>query len=287
MSDQPRSRMPGWFIALMVLGAAGITVWVVLRKKGDLSWLTSAQPASQALSSVGSSRAPVLRAGATAKHADLGPCTLCHAVVGKGSRAVPAIRASSSPVHQYRGGVCINCHQIAAGLSNSVNPVAGQANLPSSAPVAVQAPAPPAPARSSRSATTLPSLSLPARSKATQAPSWLGMSVAPISRETAQQLGIPQNLQGLVITGAQGEAAASGLRPGDVLISVGGVRMTDLERFSTATERGSRSGEILEVLRGGTLHKLFLSRKTATTPTAARAPPPPPRASVEPLGGRQ
>jgi S1-C subfamily serine protease len=90
------------------------------------------------------------------------------------------------------------------------------------------------------------------------------MSVEPISQEAAAQLGIPQNLQGLVITRVQGEAAASGLRPGDVLIAVGGVRTIDLERFSNATERGARSGEILEVLRGGTLHKLFLGRTTST-----------------------
>jgi hypothetical protein len=263
MSSEPASsRIPGWFVALMVIGAAGTTAWVVQRKKSELPWLTDSSLSSASSSTAtasrhpstaladppGSRRAPVLRAGTGAKHTNRGPCTLCHTLVGGSSREVPVIR----PPHAFRGSLCVNCHRIAAVQPDAVGAAGAQQ----------------APGTGSQPA---PGQALPALALAPRRPTagWLGMHVVALERGND----VAPNLRALAITETAAEAAAAGLRAGDVLIAINGVRMIDLQRFLDVTDRGARTGGILEILRDGTLHRVVLGQVAAPALPQAVHPP--------------
>jgi hypothetical protein len=219
---------------------------------------------------------PVIRAGMSAKHAELGPCTTCHSVLGKADRAIPWIHALSLLPHKYRGGVCINCHRIQASLANSVQPVRGGASAASPQLGAVQ---PRAAAVPPRSGTVPLAMQRPtgnaARSPAVTRPqsvtgTWLGMSVVPITPPVIKQLKLPADSSGLVVSTVMARAAAAGLMAGDVLVSIDGAPVHDMQSFLAATQNGTRAGGTLKVLRTG---KPFLVNLGASSPApAARQP---------------
>jgi hypothetical protein len=265
MTLESTGKIPGWFIGVMMLCAGAVTAWVV-RKKLDVAppataaatldgaGTAAAAPSQPALSLAqappGPRQAPPLEAGATSRHEDRGPCTLCHAVFAPGRRPVPPLAARSSLAHPYRGGVCINCHRVTTRAASAV-------------PAAVSSlPRPAAP----REVGALPSLALGAPA-APAAPAWLGLQVAALDAESALRSGVPPGLRGVLVASASAEAAAAGLRPGDLLVSLDGGRIVDLEQFSAATRRGTSPGGLLEVVRSGTLYRLFLGK--ADPPSSA------------------
>ncbi|MEO7271873.1 MAG: DegQ family serine endoprotease [Vicinamibacterales bacterium] len=81
--------------------------------------------------------------------------------------------------------------------------------------------------------------------------SGFGLSVEPLTREIAQQLGVPMGT-GLVITqvAPSSRAADAGLRQGDVIEEVDGVKVTTGEALRSALTKTSKNPALLLVHRG-------------------------------------
>jgi len=78
-----------------------------------------------------------------------------------------------------------------------------------------------------------------------------GVSVDELDRQTAQQLRLPDNVRGVVVTNVDVASAAydAGLRRGDVIQSVNRKPVTTVREFETAIGRGQTV--LLLVNRGG------------------------------------
>jgi Do/DeqQ family serine protease len=66
-----------------------------------------------------------------------------------------------------------------------------------------------------------------------------GMSVEPLTASTARELGVPENLKGVVVTDVEqdGVAASAGLRPGDIITRVDGRDVATVDALRTALRR--------------------------------------------------
>jgi hypothetical protein len=278
-------KIPRGLVVLAMVVTAGITAWALLGKKLSLSW-----PADAAGAAPAARRAPTILVGRAAPHGELGPCTLCHTVMNRGNKAIPPIVATARIPHQYQNGVCINCHRVATGLTNSVT----TASQPSSAtPVspaqqsttqqsATKSPQPAVrgsvqPQASAR----LPSLAI--RPTVAAEAEWLGARLLELDPDSARRHGLPSDLKGLLVTRVQAEAAAVGLTAGDVLVAVNRHIVGTLERLDQVTQGGALQGAVVQVLRNGTLFQAVLSRAAspaAPSQTAAGPAPSPPPAAL-------
>ncbi|HEX7636975.1 MAG TPA: trypsin-like peptidase domain-containing protein, partial [Burkholderiaceae bacterium] len=100
---------------------------------------------------------------------------------------------------------------------------------------------------------------------------WIGMQPRDLTPEFADSFQLPVH-QGVLVTGVlrDGPAARAGLKPGDVVTAIGGVRIVDtgqLLRAVGALKPQARA--VLDVLRGSERLKLVV--------IVAQRPPPPPR----------
>lgn len=270
-----RGKIPGWFVGLVVLVTAAVTCWAMLRRSGgpllpaDLTALPrqvtqvySPVLAGGAQPVAGNRPVPAIRAGMPPSHTERGPCTFCHLVVDAVGNAIPMLQAMASLPHQYRGGLCINCHRV----NNSV-PTGTAAGA--STPVA--APMPMVMARPGVNAN-------PAANAANANPpegSWLGMEVVPVTNITAAQYGLPAGTAGLVVAEAEGVAAAAGVRAGDLLATVNGQPVSDMQSFFVVTQNGQAQGGETTVMRAGRFLRLSLG---ATAPQPAAGQPAQPAA---------
>jgi serine protease Do len=82
----------------------------------------------------------------------------------------------------------------------------------------------------------------------------LGISVASITKEIAQQLDLKSDVKGVVVVNLKlgGAAQEAGLTRGDVIVSVNQQPVTTPTEFGEALKKGdSKKGHLLEVLRDG------------------------------------
>lgn len=188
--------------------------------------------------------APIIVAGSRRPHLDRGNCTTCHTVVRPNGARMPTVRSDSIMPHPYPGGLCINCH-------TTIPPQSGFAGV--ALPGVMQPMAPnPAPPEAQ----------------------WKGMEVAPITALTAMQFGTPAGVNGAVVTEAEGQAAAAGVRPGDVVMGVNGASVTDVMSFNAATQNGALPAGNVQLLRGGTLLEVPIAPPAVGAAPAMGAPAP-------------
>ena len=85
-------------------------------------------------------------------------------------------------------------------------------------------------------------------------PGRFGMSVQPLTPDIAEQLELPRNQKGVVITGVDpsGQAAAAGLREGDVIEKVNGRDVRNVTELRDALDGASDKPALLLVTRDGT-----------------------------------
>jgi hypothetical protein len=286
-------NVPRSLLLVAGLTTAAITAWVILGSDVSGPWLAKLTAADSSSAAALRPIGPTIQLGRAAPHAEFGPCTLCHRILARGNRPIPAIGPSARLAHQYQGGVCVNCHRIGAGLTNSVersatNPVERRAAQQEAAALRQDNATPPArwagrgAPQDRGAASTAPQL--PSLSMTRSAPSsaeWLGMQLIPLDPELAERQGLSRELNGLLITRAREEASAAGLRPGDILIAINRLMVGDLSRLQELTEDGTLSRGVLQILRHGNLFRVVLS--SATRPPQAS----PPRAAhpQSPSGG--
>jgi serine protease Do len=91
--------------------------------------------------------------------------------------------------------------------------------------------------------------------------SGFGLSVEPLTRENARELGVPMS-SGLVITDVEpsSRAADAGLKQGDVIEVVDGVKVTTGDALKSALTKASKNPALLLVHRGETTVYLTLDR---------------------------
>jgi hypothetical protein len=266
-----RGKIPGWFVGLVVLVTAAVTCWAMLRRSGgpllptDLTALP--RQVTQVYSPVLAGGAqpvaanrpvPAIRAGSSPRHTERGPCTLCHLVVDAVGNAIPMIQAMASLPHQYRGGLCINCHRVS-------NPGTTGTAVGASTPVA--APMPLATARPGVNANP------PAANANPPEGSWLGMEVVPVTSITAAQYGLQAGIVGLVVAEAEGVAATAGVRAGDLLATVNGQPVGDMQSFFAATQNGQAQGGETTVMRAGRFLRVSLGSAPALPAVGQAAQP--------------
>jgi serine protease Do len=79
----------------------------------------------------------------------------------------------------------------------------------------------------------------------------LGLSLAPVTPESARQLGLEQSAKGLIVERVAPSSPAAGiLRPGDVILEVNRKRVANLSDFSRALAAGRGERVLLRVQRG-------------------------------------
>ena len=79
----------------------------------------------------------------------------------------------------------------------------------------------------------------------------LGLSLTPVTPESARQLGLGQGAKGLVVEQVAPSSPAAGvLRPGDVILEVNRKRVASLSDFSRALSAGEAERVLLRVQRG-------------------------------------
>jgi len=78
----------------------------------------------------------------------------------------------------------------------------------------------------------------------------LGMTLAPLTRSAQQQLGVGEDVSGLVVTAVKPEsvAAEKGIRRGDVILSVDGHQVSTLTDFQSAVEADEASDKAVRLL---------------------------------------
>ncbi len=84
----------------------------------------------------------------------------------------------------------------------------------------------------------------------------LGLTLGELTHEARERFGIPEEVQGAVVVGVDpaGGAAEKGLRPGDVIVSVGQKKVASLEDAKREIERqksSDRGSVLLRVVREG------------------------------------
>ncbi len=290
-----KSKIPGWFVGLTLLVTAGITYWAVLKKSPGEVWNTdpslitnrvtqvlspavAAMDASQFKQVAATNQTPTIQVGAQSRHAERGPCTFCHLVVDALGATIPAIKAMSSIPHRYRGGICINCHKVPSRSSSSS--VAGSGMTRSALrPLAFTRPQPINPLAVKPLA--IKPQSVVPKKQPTEA-AWLGMEVVPITKLTATQYKLPSNIRGLVLAETEAQAATAGLMAGDVLISVNGIPVGDMNAFLQATEQGKAPGGPVSILREGKVMSAVIGQSGQ-----AAAPQPVRGGGAQPAAGAQ
>jgi serine protease Do len=80
-----------------------------------------------------------------------------------------------------------------------------------------------------------------------------GVSVQGLNSDMRQQLRLPQDVQGVVITDLDPESAAAqaGLEQGDIIVQVNHKKVTSVQQFNTAVQQGDGSGSTLLLVRRG------------------------------------
>ena len=77
-----------------------------------------------------------------------------------------------------------------------------------------------------------------------------GLTVATLGPALIDQLDLPLDVDGVVITGLEGGAVRTGLRPGDILVAVNGRAIRTADDLVAAGDEPTRLWQI-EFLRGG------------------------------------
>ncbi|MCP4678533.1 MAG: hypothetical protein GY854_24090 [Deltaproteobacteria bacterium] len=261
-----RKTIPNWFVGLVVVLTAGVTGWAMINNPSDPDWFPpSAYPVQQmpdvmipvktvidnsTQQVAGARPIPTIRAGALPPHGERGICTGCHVVVSGRGMPIPMIASTSVMPHQYRG-LCSNCHQV----SNPMNLPATNNQQAAMAFAAAGTPQPLAP--SQPNAVQPP----PAEGE------WLGLEVAPITPLTAKQYSVPPEVGGLIVAEAEAQAAAGGVKAGDVVLSINGAPINDMTGFLRATHNGALTKGYIELYRNGQRLDFRLSQTTAATPS--------------------
>jgi hypothetical protein len=267
MSTETKPRIPGWFVALAVLLTAGCTVWAIFQNSGG-TWPDQSRSLPMRVTELFSptvaatdpknfqtvaarGQVPVIRTGAVPKHSERGACALCHVVVDALGKRIPAIQVMARVPHDYRGGLCINCHQVRAASGPRGGGAFGTFAAGQAAPGLVAGAAPPAVAvPQARPAPT----GLPTEG------SWLGMEVVPITPLTATQYGIPNDLRGLVVAEAEGQSTTAGVAAGDVIVAINSIPIGDMRTFLQATQNGQLRSGAVDIMRGGKFMKVSLGQ---------------------------
>ncbi len=86
-----------------------------------------------------------------------------------------------------------------------------------------------------------------------------GLTVQPLDRALRSRLHLPDEVDGVVVTGAQSNPAASALRPGDVILEVNRKPVATVDAFRDAA-RDAGNHALLLVYRNGATAYLSLSR---------------------------
>jgi serine protease Do len=89
----------------------------------------------------------------------------------------------------------------------------------------------------------------------------LGMTVEPITGESAQRYGVDDSQGGVLVTRVNPSslAARAGIRPGDIIISVDGTRIMSPSDFSNAIQNhGEKRGIRFQIMRSGVKQFVFL-----------------------------
>ncbi|MFQ5692720.1 MAG: PDZ domain-containing protein, partial [Nitrospinota bacterium] len=116
---------------------------------------------------------------------------------------------------------------------------------------------------------------------------WIGVSIQDLDPDLSRYFKVPRG-EGVLITRvhAKSPSAEAGLRPGDVILSLGGLALRRSEDFGRALERAPIGAPTaLEVFRGGKRWKVSVSvrelRDAQRTPVT---PPKPARMRHPPIG---
>jgi serine protease Do len=89
----------------------------------------------------------------------------------------------------------------------------------------------------------------------------LGLTVEPLTSQLAERLGVEDSEGGVVVTAVDptGLAARAGVRPGDIIVSIGGKPIRSLADFrETTDDLDSRAGIRMQVMREGIRQFVFL-----------------------------
>lgn len=93
-----------------------------------------------------------------------------------------------------------------------------------------------------------PRVPMVAPAKVTLTATWIGMDAEQLQPKDIPALGLPQNLQGILVKEVEGQATMVGFQTGDVIVAINGTPTPDLDAFLQATRQ--QSGAAVEVVRG-------------------------------------
>ncbi len=89
----------------------------------------------------------------------------------------------------------------------------------------------------------------------------LGLTLEPLTGRQARQLGVSENLRGLVVTAVDPGGEAAGLiRRGDIVIEVNRMRVRSISDFKRALSRGKKGKVLIKIQRGDTRVYLVITR---------------------------
>ena len=88
----------------------------------------------------------------------------------------------------------------------------------------------------------------------------LGMTLGDLTPNTAERLQLPRGTKGVVVMGVEGGEAAedAGLQRGDVIVSVNGEDVEDVEAFDKAIEKAKSEGQAMLRVRRGNAHNFLI-----------------------------
>lgn len=96
---------------------------------------------------------------------------------------------------------------------------------------------------------------------------WLGLDIVPVTPAEAEELGLPEGTQGMVVDGvAAGAGVKAGFIIGDVILAINGKPTPTVDQFMTATE--DAVGAVVDVFRVGR-HVYLAVPPPGTGPDAA------------------
>lgn len=100
-----------------------------------------------------------------------------------------------------------------------------------------------------------PQIPLIPPAKVTLSATWIGMDAAQLKPKDIVSLGLPQDMQGILVNEVEGQASMVGFQTGDVIVAVNGMATPDLDTFIQATRQ--QAGAAVEVVRAN--KHLFVS----------------------------
>ena len=100
-----------------------------------------------------------------------------------------------------------------------------------------------------------PQIPLIPPAKVTLSATWIGMDAAQLKPKDIVSLGLPQDMQGILVNEVEGQASMVGFQTGDVIVAVNGMTTPDLDTFIQATRQ--QAGAAVEVVRAN--KHLFVS----------------------------